>query len=309
MTKLPLILQVKRGSMDDGPGIRTTVFFKGCPLACAWCHNPESISSAPEILWDSNRCLGEVCQDCLSVCRMPQQGAACLLCGDCANNCPTLARQMAGRIIPIDELCDIVLADRHFYDASGGGVTLSGGEPTMHHDYIVHLLTLLKQEGIATAIQTCGYFHTERFCNELLPMLDLVYFDLKLADSDQHRQYTGLDNDLIMRNLAVLAIRSPERLVVRAPLIPGITATEENLGAIADILRDLNIAKWELLPFNPGGIGKRKRLGDACAKEIDSRPMSRSEEDLCREFFANACLPTDYTNKRSQSCRSISITP
>lgn len=307
MRTLPLIFHIRRGAMDDGPGIRTTVFFKGCPLSCAWCHNPEAISPLPELMVDQDRCLDDDCRSCAQSC--DNATGNCTACASCVAACPTLARQVIGQTMAIDELCRLILADRHFYRASGGGVTLSGGEPTMHHDYVTTLLRIMKEEGVGTALQTCGYFDTTRFCDEMLANLDLIYFDLKLADGNLHRIHTGRDNALILKNLAMLAAIAKERLVVRVPLVPGITATENNLSAIASIVRDLGIARWELLPYNPGGLHKRRKLGKRLPRGVAEIPMGRDEEQAFQELFSRSLRILESIDKiRRQSCRSTFIT-
>jgi pyruvate formate lyase activating enzyme len=294
MTSLPFIFDIRRGSTDDGPGIRTTVFFKGCPLSCIWCHNPESMSPEPALSFAAERCIGAVCAACAAVCHAgkKQIGMAaapgnplCSACGECAAVCPTGARRVIGRVYTLDELCTLLLKDIPFYRASKGGVTLSGGEPTLHNNFVTHLLQRLKKERVHTAIQTCGAFETDPFFNELLPFLDIVYFDLKLFDPLLHKRYTGRDNARILANLFLLSRFAPERLMVRVPLVPGITATVENLSAIAKLVGDLRIGSWELLPFNPGGIAKRRRIGREAPQGLPESYMERAEEERLREIF------------------------
>lgn len=295
-SRKPIIFDIRRGSMDDGPGIRSTVFFKGCPLACIWCHNPESISREAEILFTRQRCLGDDCGACGAVCRggRGEAGravgpgvAACCACGECAAVCPGGARRETGRSYPLDELCAILLKDLIYYRTSRGGVTLSGGEPTLHHDYVVQLLWRMKKEEIHTALQTCGQFPIEPFCREILPLLDMVYFDLKLIDPYLHHRYTGCHNGTILADLCALAIRAPERLTVRVPLVPGITTTEENLTTTARLLTELGIDSWELLPYNPGGIAKRKRLAMEVPADVPESFMAPDEELVLLERFRN----------------------
>jgi pyruvate formate lyase activating enzyme len=217
-----LIFDIKRGCSEDGPGIRTTVFFKGCPLSCVWCQNPEGIEREPET--DMN---GEP----------------------------------VGEWIDLEELLYRVYQDKSFYDSSGGGVTLSGGEPTQQMAFIHRFLKALKMEGIQTAIETCGLFNYERFREQLLPWLDLIYLDLKLIDDFQNRRYTGSSNRAIMNNFSRLIVEAEIPIIPRIPLIPGITDTERNLRGLADYLRENGIDTCSLMPYNPLWQDKLKRLG------------------------------------------------
>ena len=209
------IFDVKRDCSEDGPGIRTTVFLKGCPLRCAWCQNPEGIDpSGP-----------------------------------------------AGGTANLEDLLRRVLVDKPFFTASGGGVTLSGGEPTLQMEFVHRFLRALRDEGVHTAIETCGHFEYERFRRLALPWLDLVYYDLKLADAAASREHTGRGNRLILENLARLTADAKVTVEVRVPLIPGITATRENLTALARHVADLGHDGLTLLPYNPLWHDKLARLG------------------------------------------------
>lgn len=295
MTALPFITDVKRGSIDDGPGIRTTVFFKGCPLQCIWCHNPETISPGQELAITVGRCLGTACRACAGSCHAVDNGVlatrSCIACGVCAQSCPTSARRLVGRRYSITELTPLLLRDRQFYFASGGGVTLSGGEPTLHHHYVATLLQKLKAQGINTAIQTCGLFDFDSFRRTLLPHLDLVFFDLKLIDTAEHRYYTGMDNQVILTNFSQLAGEIGTRLIPRTPLVPHITATRHNLTAIAALLRRTGISACELLPYNPGGIEKRRNLRLPIPPGLPQQFMPHDEERRLTAIFREALQP------------------
>jgi pyruvate formate lyase activating enzyme len=270
------ILPLQRLSTEDGPGIRTTVFCKGCPLRCAWCHNPESLASARQIQWHAQRCLR--CHICLSVCAnhclaTNGEGLAidrgrCQGCGRCAEACPSAALEILGQDISVEELVRELVKDRAYYEKSAGGVTLSGGEPTFQADFAEALLQGLKQQGIATALDTCGFCPPSTL-DRLLPHTDLVLFDLKLFDADQHQTLTGQGNTTILENL--LRIRDYRLgrpgsidLWIRTPLIPGATTAEDNLLALGQyIARELRgaVSRWELCAFNHLCRDQYRRMG------------------------------------------------
>lgn len=266
--KLPLIFDVHPGSLDDGPGIRTVVFFKGCPLACIWCHNPESQSPLPEMAFYPDRCIG--CGECGRVCpnhaldpESPEMilRDQCSLCGQCAQECYALALRKVGEEYPVARLVELLRKDEIFYKSSGGGVTFSGGEPLLYMDYLSEVMRLLKAEGVHLTIETCGYFDQEEFATKILPYTDLLLFDLKLFDPVLHRQYTGQDNQCILANFRYVVSEPGLQVIPRIPEIPGITDTPENLQQITDFLKENNCREYHLLPFNPGGLNKRIRLG------------------------------------------------
>lgn len=268
------ILHLQRLSTEDGPGIRTTVFFKGCPLHCAWCHNPESLALKPQVQWLENRCIDcETCvESCLDGClSMADTGifidrAHCKGCGTCVEACPSGALELLGRRVNSAELLPELLKDRAYYGETGG-VTLSGGEPCLQASFAEELLTGLKEAGVHTALDTCGLC-SERVLARLWPLADLVLFDLKVMDCQAHHSLTGQDNTIILSNLLWAAgqkRRSPGRpeLWIRTPLIPGATASAENIAAIGAFLAehlDGELARWELLAFNNLCRDKYRRL-------------------------------------------------
>ena len=301
----PLILDVRGNSLDDGPGIRTVVFFKGCPLSCAWCHNPESKRASQQIAFDADACVG--CDTCLKTC--PEGALArenpffidrdrCTLCFACADACPSGALSRMGRQVPAEEIVRLILKDRPFFHTSGGGVTLSGGEPTLHLDFLPRLLRPLKEQRVHTLLETCGLFDFQRFSESVLPWLDTVYFDIKLMDPKAHRQYCGASNERILDNFKRLAERSREnrlQLLARTPLIPGITATNENLAAIADFLDRVNMDRIALMDYNPLWLGKNAKIGNDSPwgdESLMTTWMSRETVLSCRAIFHNAGIQT-----------------
>jgi pyruvate-formate lyase-activating enzyme len=197
----PLVADIKRNSLDDGPGIRSVVFFKGCPLRCVWCHNPECIRAEPEIMFRRDSCIG--CKSCREICPEGAIGEAgsgaidrntCTLCGDCVAECPSGALSIIGRYYPPDELVETLVRDKAFYDNSGGGVTLSGGEPTLMMAYTAEVARKLKGHGIEVLVETCADFSWDWFAKELLPHVDRVYVDMKLESDELHKKLTGRGN-------------------------------------------------------------------------------------------------------------------
>ena len=291
--KRGLIGDIGRYAVHDGPGIRTTVFFKGCPLHCPWCHNPEFISGKPEVAFYSEHCLG--CGDCLSAC--PQGAIVCADngvrlnrrlcngCGLCAERCPALALRQIGRWHTVEGLAEIILRDRLFYETSDGGVTLSGGEPTRQLDFVVPLLQRLKRDGLHTAIQTCGLFPWDVFAHTALDLLDLIYFDLKFFDSAEHARWLGHGNALILKNLQRLIQVRADDVVVRIPLIPGYTAVEQNIVSLAQLVQDLGVRRIALLPYHPWGIAKAEKIGGAVGKDLSATPMNQEEVGIWRQYF------------------------
>lgn len=267
----PLILEIKGNSLDDGPGIRSVVFFKGCPLSCVWCHNPESKKPVPEICFDQDACIG--CTTCMDICRKNALSfhhpffvnrAICDCCFECVDACPSNALESLGKKMDIREIVNKILPYKPFFETSSGGVTLSGGEPTLNMEFTSQLLIALKAEGIHTIIETCGQFNLGGFKKLILPYLDCIYFDLKIADSMDHKRFCGIGNDLILKNFNALQTLCLERetlLFPRIPLIPGVTDTNKNIEAMGAFLNKLQVNKIELIPYHPVWREKNKKLG------------------------------------------------
>jgi pyruvate formate lyase activating enzyme len=283
MNALGTVLEVQRMSTEDGPGLRTTVFLKGCPLACEWCHNPESIAPEPEVVWHEWRCIG--CRTCVETCperarSLTERGAEtdrerCLDCGRCVAECPSTALERQGRSMTVDDLVGELARDAAYYGASGGGITISGGEPTLQPGFVAAALARCRLLGMRTALDTCGACSWATL-RRLAALSDVVLFDLKLVDEDAHRRFTGKGNGRILENLANLAaaLRSGElgaSLWVRTPLVPGATATAEAVSATGRLLAEVAgggvLARWELCAFNNLCREKYRRLGATWAYE------------------------------------------
>jgi pyruvate formate lyase activating enzyme len=279
---------VQRFSTEDGPGIRTTVFMKGCPLRCRWCHNPEGLSPKPELVWYDVRCIGA--RRCLAACptsalELTPEGMRidrerCSPCELCADACPSAALEVIGRRWTPEELLAQVAKDAAFYETSGGGVTISGGEPTMQPDFVEALLRLCHEASIATALDTCGHADWHVY-ERLLPHVDLVLFDLKVMDRERHRQATGVYPDRIHANAAAIAERGLP-MWVRTPVIPGYTDDEENVAALAAFIRDRlpTVQRWDLLAYTNLGVSKYRRLGLPCPLEGAELPARHHMERL-----------------------------
>jgi pyruvate formate lyase activating enzyme len=295
----PLVFDIHRFALDDGPGVRTTVFLKGCPLSCVWCHNPESMKSASEIAFYSNSCIH--CGDCEKTC--PEKAIhleekaridirRCTVCGECAKVCPTESLRVLGRYYSATRLTNILLRDRVYYETSNGGVTFSGGEPTLYMDYLQAVSKELKKYNVHIAIQTSGLFSLSEFRRVLLPYVDLVYYDLKLLDPLEHKRYTGRSNKEILNNLICLLKTKETEVVPRVPLVPKITATEKNIESIALFLKSNGCSTYELLPYNPGGIVKRIATGAKVPETISETMLSQDEEESFKKIFDSVFTDT-----------------
>ena len=268
-----VIFDIQRNSFVDGPGIRTTVFFKGCNLRCAWCHNPESQSNKPQMLFYKNKCTG--CGKCREKC--PGALEKCDLCGRCTIYCPHDAREVCGTEYTVYEVLSTILKDKAFYENSGGGVTFSGGECMLQIDFLTEVLKACKENGIYTAVDTAGHVPYEHF-EKILPYTDLFLYDVKCFDSEKHRQYTGVGNELILENLKKL-LATDVPVWVRIPIIPTVNDTVEEMqrikGYIYSCGKPQNI---ELLPYHAMGEHKYAAIG----KEVQrfSAPCEEKMREL-----------------------------
>ncbi len=263
------VFNIQRFSIEDGPGIRTTVFMKGCPLRCTWCHNPEGIEKEPQLMWFDVRCIAA--RDCLAVCPrdalelMPEgmaiDRAACDACGKCAEACPAGALEVVGRVYSPDEVLDEVMRDEAFYRNSGGGVTVSGGEPCMQPRFVEELLRTSREAGLHTALDTSGYSSVE-VLERLVRHADMVLLDLKVMDEARHLELTGVELGPVLKS-ARLITRERKPTWVRTPVIPGCTDSESNILALARFIAGelSTVERWDLLAFNNTCGSKYRRLG------------------------------------------------
>jgi len=291
-----LLFNIQKYSVHDGPGIRTTVFLKGCPLHCAWCHNPEGISRQREIVVLESRCIG--CGQCRLACRhgavipgdgaLPARSEVCELCGACVEACPTQGRQIIGQEMSVSQVLETVLQDQVFYEDSGGGVTFSGGEPLSQPDFLRGLLGACRGRGLHAAVDTCGLARQEDLL-AVAALTDLFLYDLKFMDDAKHRHYTGVSNALILDNLQALG-RVHGRIWVRVPIIPGINDDPADLEAAARFAAAVSgVQQVNLLPFHRTGLPKLRRLGqDSGLAEV--QPPSAAAMNRAADIFTRAGL-------------------
>lgn len=290
---LPKVINIQKYSVHDGPGIRTTIFFKGCPLTCIWCHNPESQNYNSEIMFNDEKCTK--CGLCESKCpsksiiieneHVINDYSNCKLCEKCIDFCVNNAREMVGKEYTVKELVKEIEKDRVFYEESGGGVTLSGGEVMTHADYVEELVKRCHRKGISVAVDTCGYAPFENF-ERILEYVDIFLYDIKLINSQYHEKYTGKPNEKILDNLRKLSEKGA-KINLRIPLIEGINTDDDNIKGIIDFIKDLNISKVNLLPYHDIGKGKYKRLKMEYVEDLMTTPSDDRLEEIKLLFEQN----------------------
>lgn len=291
------IIDIKKFTVHDGPGIRSTVFLKGCPLRCLWCHNPEGIDNKISLWYFEKKCIR--CHKCIPSCgnnalsigegTVPHIHIDTNLCrnmGKCVEVCPTNALCFDGQEISSDEIIRILLEDKEFYEQSGGGITISGGDPTFQYAFSLEILKGCKKENIHTAIETC--MHTKKdILEQFLPYTDLFIVDIKLFDSVEHQKYTGVINEQILSNFKFLTGKGVP-LLVRIPLIPGITATDENIRNISRYVARINKGiPLELMNYNPLGENKYRLMNKGYDAIKCLKPLSENELDSLYQIIEN----------------------
>lgn len=263
-----LIFDIQKFAIHDGYGIRTLVFMKGCPLRCKWCSNPESQEKNIDITFNSEKCLQ--CYECINICptgilsekNLFSNSKDCVKCGNCVDVCYSQARQKVGRYMEINELFDIVKKDITYYNQSNGGVTIGGGEPTLQNEFLTEFLKKCKLNGISTAIETCGYTPWEKM-KTILDYTDLLLFDIKHINSEMHEKYTGVKNEIIIKN-AILAAQSVKEMIIRVPLIPEVNNSSEDLNSLGKFIFEKlpRVKKVNILPYHSIGESKSMKLGE-----------------------------------------------
>ena len=294
--RVGLLFDIQRYSIHDGPGIRTIVFLKGCPMRCIWCQNPESQRVQREVMFYNEKCTG--CGQCVQVCpqgaikifegRSRTDREICTGHGKCVEVCPNEARSLVGKYVSVDEAFKEVMKDKAFYKRSGGGITISGGEPTSQPDFVTDLLAKCQEAGIHTVIETCGYVTWEILGN-VMRHADMVLYDIKLIDPMEHLKCTGVPNNQILENAQKLAKAYAGRpMVVRVPIIPGYTDSIKNIESIAKFISTElgGTVRFELLNYNPLGETKYERIGRPYGAS-DLRPVSDESMTKLKEVFAS----------------------
>jgi pyruvate formate lyase activating enzyme len=291
-----LVFDTKRYAINDGPGVRVTIFLKGCPLDCAWCHNPESISPKMEKMFSANKCIGAL--SCIEDCpenalsMTPDKGVVtdfelCTMCGDCAESCPSGAMEMVAQYMDVAGVIETVLEERQIIEQSDGGVTCSGGEPLMHHKFLVEALDACKEEGFHRTVDTSG-FTSRSVLLDVAKRTDHWLYDLKSMDSDTHLEWTGVRNEKILENLKTLASTGAS-INIRIPLVEGVNADDANIIATAQFVRALDgePKKVNILPYHKIAENKYEKLGRQINLEGMSEPSIERQQEILKIFEAH----------------------
>ena len=291
-TKQNLIFDIKRYAINDGPGIRVTIFFKGCPLSCQWCHNPEGMSGEMQKMYTKSLCIGA--QECINVCKevallLTQDGVItdfnkCTLCGECADVCPTRAIEMSGREMTVEEIMDVIIKDLDLIRLSGGGVTFSGGEPLHHPKLLMPLIDACKKHNIHVCIDTSGLAN-KKVLLEVAEKADLFLYDLKLMDPQKHKKYTGVNNKQIIDNLIALAVNDVD-FIIRIPLIAKVNDSRKDLTQFASFIASLRPGdkNVNIFPYHNTGRYKHTKLGNIVNNSQFKTPSEESLQNAIRIF-------------------------
>lgn len=293
------VFNIQRFSLFDGPGVRTVVFLKGCPLRCVWCHNPEGMNTVSQIMYNPKKCIG--CGECVNVCRNGSQlirdglhvydRRYCTGCGACAEVCCAQALSVAGRQMQIDEVMFEIMKDEPFYHESGGGVTVSGGEPLLQADFTISLLKEIKKKGISTCVETCGMVDSSKL-TEAAEYTDIFYFDYKATGEEAHKRLCGSSQYPILKNLEKLD-NIHAKVTLRCPIIPGANECKEHILGIGRTAFEYScIGEIQLEPFHRLGIGKAEKLGISEAYDV-MPPTRENMEAYCRlieDFCGKRCI-------------------
>lgn len=294
MKKSGIVFDIQRFSLHDGPGIRTTVFLKGCPLRCMWCHNPESWSREPQLMFYKEKCVQ--CLECIRSCsksvHLLKQGKhvldyqKCDACGECIAHCAYGALKLSGGEMDVDTILKEVIADKSYYENSGGGLTVSGGEPMLQFPFLEALLVEAKKLGLHICLETSGFARKELFAR-IAGNVDLFLYDIKHINDEKHKKYTGVSNQIILDNLDYL-YRMGAKIRLRCPLIPGVNDTDEHIGGIAALARKYpKLTGVELLPYHDMGKGKWNQIGKEYGL-CDLKNTDQEQKDILRRHFLEA---------------------